>query len=140
VFWVFAAGLAAMAGYLVLDASGLADAYDGLASFLLGLASGVLVLGWVYTSRRRAAPRRAQQRRLEALRREEHGAKRPCAAEAAPGRLFVENRFTCPPRWRSGRCAPCARRGSARRARRRWPSSVRAACGARCSAPSPAPT
>lgn len=70
VFWVFAAGLAAMAGYLLLDVSGLAGAYEELASFLLGLASGVLVLGCVYTSRRMAALRRAKQRLLEALRRE----------------------------------------------------------------------
>lgn len=66
-FRVFAAGLAAMAGYLALEASGLAAAWEAPAGFLLGLASGVLLLGCLYTSRRMAVIRAAKQRLLRRI-------------------------------------------------------------------------
>lgn len=67
VFRVFAAGLAAMAGYLFLDASGLAGFCGALADFLLGLTAGTLTVGCIYTSRGMAKVYAAKQRLLQRI-------------------------------------------------------------------------
>ena len=64
VFW---AGVIAFCGYACLDIAGLTETplYCGVASFLLGLVFGVLLLGVLYTSRYMARIRAFKMRLLK---------------------------------------------------------------------------
>lgn len=50
--YVFMAGLATFVVYMIMDIQGLTqmEGYEGIASFMLGLVFGVLILGVIYTS------------------------------------------------------------------------------------------
>jgi len=51
--YIFIAGLIALIIYIILEIQGLTEIkiYDDIASFMLGLVCGVLILGIIYTSR-----------------------------------------------------------------------------------------
>ena len=69
-FFVFLAGILAMALYLAIDALDLMDTppYDAAADFLLGLILGGLLVGALYTSRYMSKIRAAKLRLLHRLR------------------------------------------------------------------------
>ena len=64
--WLFIAGLIGFVAFLVITAAGLADTspYEGIGSFGLGIAFGMVILGVIFTSRYEAKIREFKQRLL----------------------------------------------------------------------------
>ena len=64
--WLFIAGLIGFAAFLVISAAGLADTspYEGIGSFGLGIAFGMIILGVIFTSRYEARIREFKKRLL----------------------------------------------------------------------------
>lgn len=64
--WLFVAGLAAFVAYMILDIQGLTETgfYEDIASFMLGIVFGDLLVGALYTSRYMAKIRAAKMRLL----------------------------------------------------------------------------
>lgn len=65
--WLFIAGLIGFAAFLVISAAGLADTspYEGIGSFGLGIAFGMIILGVIFTSRYAARIREFKKRLLQ---------------------------------------------------------------------------
>ena len=64
--WLFIAGLIGFVAFLVITAAGLADTspYEGIGSFGLGIAFGMIILGVIFTSRYAARIREFKKRLL----------------------------------------------------------------------------
>ena len=64
--WLFIAGLIGFAAFLVITAAGLADTspYEGIGSFGLGIAFGMIILGVIFTGRYAARIREFKRRLL----------------------------------------------------------------------------
>ena len=64
--WLFIAGLIGFVTFLVITAAGLADTspYEGIGSFGLGIAFGMIILGVIFTSRYAARIREFKKRLL----------------------------------------------------------------------------
>ena len=64
--WLFIAGLIGFITFLVITAAGLADTspYEGIGSFGLGIAFGMIILGVIFTSRYAARIREFKKRLL----------------------------------------------------------------------------
>lgn len=68
--WLFIAGLAALGIYMAIDIQGLTrtEGYEGVASFMMGIVCGDLLVGALYTSRYMAKIRAAKMRLLGRIR------------------------------------------------------------------------
>ena len=64
--WLFIAGLIGFAAFLIITVAGLdkTSPYEGIASFGLGIAFGMIILGVIFTSRYAARIREFKQRLL----------------------------------------------------------------------------
>ena len=71
--WLFVAGLVGFAAFLVITCLGLNDTspYEGIGSFGLGIAFGMIILGVIFTSRYEKKIREFKRRLLRKYRKDD---------------------------------------------------------------------